>query len=81
MTRNQMMKSFVGTIEVQYDEDANAAVLRVGEVPPPNEIVDIPIMSEDDFLVGLVTFDKSGRLVQIELLDALTQIGHLLARE
>lgn len=74
------MRSFVRPMEVQFDESVNAAVLRIGDVPSAREIVVVPITLEND-TVGTVTFDTSGRLVQIELLDARVQLGMLLPHE
>lgn len=71
------MREFTTNIGIRFDEEVNAALLRFGEIPSAHEIVDLPIMRGDD-LVGVITFSTSGRLVDLELLDARTQIGQLL---
>ena len=68
------------TIEVEYDPDVNAAVLRFAAFPKGHDFVDVPIVVQGS-MVGVVTFAGSGQLVQIDLLAARTQIAALLPDE
>ena len=65
---------------MEFDPGVDAAVLRIGDLPKPREFVDIPIDVRGS-TVGIMTFATSGRLVQIELLSASTQIPQLLSEE
>lgn len=74
------MRTFTRLIPVELDVDVDAAVLRIGDLPSPRELVDIPI-DVGGSTMGILTFATSGRLVQIELLSASTQIPQLLSEE
>jgi len=56
------------SLKVSYDADANAAYIRLSSAK---------VMESEEVTPGVVfDFDKEGRIVGIELLDAKTQLSH-----
>lgn len=74
------MHTISGCFEVQVDSEVNAAVIQFDQFPSDGHVVDIPVVRGGD-TIAVVTFSRSGRLVQMQLLAAETQLGGLLAAE
>jgi uncharacterized protein YuzE len=55
-------------VRLNYDEEANAAYLRLGE-PTLRPVKTVPVPGIDPWMVNL-DFDAAGRLLGIEVLDA-----------
>jgi Protein of unknown function (DUF2283) len=63
-------------IEVSFDEDAeaNAASITFDPTARGRQLRTYPVEDESGSILATVTFDASGRLVQVELLDAVNQV-------
>lgn len=61
------------TISVSYDSDVDAAYISLTKLINPGEAVDtIPLGVEDERVMSMINldFDKEGRLLGIEIIDA-----------
>lgn len=74
------MLSTSRNVTFTQDPAANAATIRFGPMPPPGEIVDVPVELQES-VAAVLTFSRSGRLVELELLAADRQLPDWVADE
>lgn len=66
------------SVQIQFDETANAAVVKFGpDFPQRSEVVDTPI-EIDGNVVAILTSNSEGLIVQLELLRADRQLGPIV---
>ena len=74
------MHTISGCFEVQVDSEVNAAVIQFDQFPSDGHVVDIPVL-RSGHTIAVVTFSRSGRLVQMQLLAADVQLEGLLSAD
>lgn len=75
------MRSLTRRVEIQVDEEANAAVIKFGpRFPSPPDVRDVPIEMNGN-VIGILTTSVQGQVIQLELLMADRQLGDLVDDE